>query len=441
MTADEQIGHMVQELSNAALTRYFVGEREARVSGDLHPSNEPSFHGGRLRRQKDSIAAEWLDKAFGLNYLLNDFHRWLITPAFVLIVDNGAGTGRESTHRFARYGHRQATPNAQAPSKPTRSQMCGAWERRMLAGLIDAFSKECDGTLLDPVIPSTRVAQAGIELFRKRWHQMGQSVMAALLKSGAYSPTAMQAHGCSLLAQVLHEQASRILGKLRETVDPQMIIDEGRKALANHGNAGSVILRRAWQWHSDWHRSIGSYWARGETLSLNATLEPWELYAAWIELRINESKSRIRRPQSWQVLGRLRGDPPDCFYNCAGEYQSIGSHSKGPFPPDARLVLVEEQEHSEFRRIWVQAEWEPAAVIRERQAFLTLQAINLECDELVILTPCMDTRVAMSADGTEQFVTHDLRLPIRVLPFVPDPTAVQVNAASVLALFDSRPAR
>jgi hypothetical protein len=436
MTRDEQISHMAQELSNVAFVRYFAGPMKVEVVGRLERFVRNHFCGGHLRRQTDSVAAAQLEKTFALDFLLRGFQRWLVGPAFVLVSGEETGAQEVQTNRCSPRAVRNPAMVSNKPAKPSGARMCEAWERRLLAAMIDAFVAECDEVCRVEAVPSPTVTTACVELFRKRWEQFGGSVSAGLRKPGADTRYHSEVEGCFGLSRRLREQADRLLGQMRKPTDPDAEITEGRRALACFGSSGSIPLRRALKWHSDRKRFLAAFWAPGQAVHIDAALEPWELYAAWIELRINEATSCMRRADSCEILGRLRGDPPNQFYNWAGDPRSIQAYVDGPFAPNARLVLVRE-EGRRIRRVWVQAEWERPREIHERQAFLAWQAINLGCEELVVVTPLLDERCAMGTEGTGDFVSADVRLPIRVLQFIPDPAAKDANETSIRALLQA----
>jgi hypothetical protein len=196
-------------------------------------------------------------------------------------------------------------------------------------------------------------------------------------------------------------------------------------------------LRRVLKWNADRGKFLSAFWATGEEFRVEATLQPWELYAAWIELQINEAVLHWGKGNNWKTLGRLQGDPPDRFYDWVGNSELIPAHVNGPFVPDARLLLVPKEGHR-IHRVWVQAEWEQPREIIERRAFLSLQVLNLKCEELVVVTPHLDEFRAMGTESTGRFVLDDKPLSIRVLPFIPDPAAKEANEASIRLLLQAK---
>lgn len=437
MKPEEQISHMAQELSNVAFARYFAGPTTAELHGRLEQWVREHLAGDHMRAGIHPIVTDSLGRAFALDFLLHGYQRWVVGPALMLATEQEAVTPGLRGGGLRLRSRRRPAALADKPVWISRTRLREGWERRLLAAVNDAFVSECQAVLQVEAGASGAVTSAFLQQFRKRLDNVGDSVAEGLSPSGVVPSASAGVHGFAELSQRLRAQADRLLGQSRVPAEPSVEIRDGRSALARCGNPVSIPLRRALKWHADREQFLSAFWAPGEAIRLEATLQPWELYAAWIELRINEAVRGKAWMARWEILGRLRGDPPDQFYNWVGVPQTISAHVDGPFPPDARMVLVRADADG-IRRVWVQAEWERAERIHERQAFLAWQAINLGCEELVLLTPARDERYSMSTDGSGDLVTAGKRLPIRVLPFVPDPAVVEANEATIRAIFEGR---
>lgn len=432
MNPDEPISYMVQQLSNVAFTRYFAGDRKAELKGCLERVMRCYFSGLQRRATTDSSAMEGLQRVFALDFLLPEFERVVVRPAFGLdpFARKAEAGILSSPRRRARPRPATLRVASSGPS-PSATEFRRGWERRLQAAVLESFMRECDA-MADPVVGRGSPFGRFRDEFLTRWRRLESRWCGV---RGA----APEVRWTDAI-QGLRNRADELTGSRLRDEESRDPIGAARQALSSRGIPLSIAARRVLKWHCDREAFLNAFWSQGHTRQTVGELEPAELYQAWVELRMNEvlrGRPCLEGSGSWAVYGRLRDDPVGLFHDWAGEPCSIAAVPSSLFSADCRLMLVHQQER-EIRRVWVQGEWDAPQTESERKgrlASLLVQAANQHCDEVMVVTPAAGNRKELVPREHQEETIGGKRVAVRLVRLVPDPTEGSRNQETLERFF------
>lgn len=450
-TNDAFLVHMVQQLSNVAFTQYFAGSRDAEVEGRLERLVRDWYAGDQQRSAKDPAGAMGVGRLFALTYVLPGFVQWVHGPALDLATRPRAEQSSKPGRCRIRPGKPGGAPRS--PSQPPGEAARSMWEQRLLALVIREFAQASREFLLK-VNASGRLPDHLTAQFRSRWARLeaGQPFDPNNRTDSQRTVSSMDALLRQLWGEsrpwpkVLTDDAEfRRRRRERLEADPQRTdidpihcaLGEVLRELTRRGLPPSTLVRRALRWFADWKTCERVFWGAGSAHQETVKVGPEELYRAWCELRLNQSRPMDCVQEGWEIHGRLPEDHPHRFYDGTNQPREHAGQGSELFAPDARLLLSCTRGDA-FRRVWVQGDWDRPQGERDRRARLALmgaQARNLQCQRLVILTPWEEDWRETLAPGKWKPAESEFGLRFLMLPLVPHPEQESKNEQSLRHLF------